>query len=176
VNVCPECSHERVWDVDGELLRQYSNAVRVFGSNIIADFMLKLAERLDGLYATPSHEQPRERGAYEPLTQHVIDGNQGWLRAALPAKYHDFYDKLVAMAGNSILYAEEIQRLRDGQRSSIAFTKEDAAKIVERKARALTEEYCHGDSGPGGYTWTNKEAEWQVILLEELAEEFRNGA
>jgi hypothetical protein len=60
--------------------------------------------------------------------------------------------------------------------SSIAFTKEDAAKIVERKARALTEEYCHGDGGPDGYTWTNKEAEWQVILLEELAEEFRNGA
>ena len=59
--------------------------------------------------------------------------------------------------------------------SSIAFTKEDAAKIVERKARALTDEYCHGDTGPGGYTWSNKEAEWQVILLEELAEEFRNG-
>ena len=65
---------------------------------------------------------------------------------------------------------------RATERSSIAFTKEDAAKIVERKARALTEEYCHGDGGPDGYTWTNKEAEWQVILLEELAEEFRNVA
>lgn len=52
--------------------------------------------------------------------------------------------------------------------------REDAAKIIERKARALTEEYCHGDAGPGGYVWTNKEAEWQVILLEELAEEIRN--
>lgn len=60
--------------------------------------------------------------------------------------------------------------------SETAFTKEDAAKIVERKARALQDEYCHGDTGPGGYTWSNKEAEWQCILLEELAEEFRNGA
>jgi hypothetical protein len=59
-------------------------------------------------------------------------------------------------------------------RTSI-LTREDAAKIVERKAKALTDEYCHGDTGPGGYTWSNKEAEWQVILLEELAEEFRNG-
>ena len=55
------------------------------------------------------------------------------------------------------------------------FSREDAAAIVERKARALTGEYCRGDTGPGGYVWTNKEAEWQVILLEELAEEIRRG-
>lgn len=58
--------------------------------------------------------------------------------------------------------------------SESGFTKEDAAKLVERKAKALTNEYCRGDSGPGGYVWINKEAEWQVILLEELAEEMRN--
>jgi len=52
--------------------------------------------------------------------------------------------------------------------------REQLAKIIERKAQALTEEYCRGDTGPGGYVWTNKEAEWQVILLEELAEEIRN--
>jgi hypothetical protein len=82
------------------------------------DILRRLAHNINVPDSEPrSHEQPRERG--EPLTQHVIDGNQGWLRATLPAKYHDFYDKLVAMAGNSILYAEEIQRLRDGPRSSI---------------------------------------------------------
>jgi hypothetical protein len=54
-------------------------------------------------------------------------------------------------------------------------TREDMAKLIERKAKALTEEYCHGDAGPGGYVWSNKGAEWQVLLLEELAEEIRNG-
>lgn len=62
----------------------------------------------------------------------------------------------------------------EAPKSATGFSREDAAKLVERKARALTDEYCHGDGGPDGYTWTNKEAEWQVILLEELAEEFRN--
>lgn len=50
---------------------------------------------------------------------------------------------------------------------------EELAKIIDRKGKSLTEEYCHGDAGPDGYTWTNKEAEWQVILLGELVEEFR---
>lgn len=65
------------------------------------------------------------------------------------------------------------ERLR-ARATAPAFTREDAAKIIERKAKALTDEYCRGDSGPGGYVWINKEAEWQVILLEELAEEIRN--
>lgn len=60
--------------------------------------------------------------------------------------------------------------------SATAFTREEAAKVVERKANGLRDEYCHGDSGPDGYTWTNKEAEWQVILLDELAEELRRGS
>lgn len=74
--------------------------------------------------------------------------------------------------------AETWDAIQDWKRAvgTASETKErtDAATIIERKARALTEEYCRGDSGPGGYVWTNKEAEWQVILLEELAEEIRN--
>ena len=50
---------------------------------------------------------------------------------------------------------------------------EECVKVIDRKGQALTNEYCHGDAGPDGYTWTNKEAEWQVILLGELADEFR---
>ena len=65
-----------------------------------------------------------------------------------------------------------IKRLAQSETRTVS--REDAATIIERKAKALTEEYCRGDTGPGGYVWTNKEAEWQVILLEELAEEMRN--
>lgn len=50
---------------------------------------------------------------------------------------------------------------------------EECAKLIDRKGQDLTNEYCHGDAGPDGYTWTNKEAEWQVILLDELLEEMR---
>ena len=59
--------------------------------------------------------------------------------------------------------------------ATATFTREDAAKIVERKAQALADEpnnaYVEGDTG--AMVWTNREAEWQAILLDELAEEFR---
>ena len=71
-----------------------------------------------------------------------------------------------------------LERVKEFLRASRSETqtRERAAAIIERKARALTDEFCHGDTGPGGYTWSNKEAEWQVILLEELAEEIRRGS
>lgn len=50
---------------------------------------------------------------------------------------------------------------------------DECIKLIDKKGQALTNEYCHGDAGPDGYTWTNKEAEWQVILLGELMDEFR---
>lgn len=62
---------------------------------------------------------------------------------------------------------------RTAARSARSMAIEDCAKIIDRKGQALTDEYCHGDAGPDGYTWTNKEAEWQVILLGELADEMR---
>ena len=57
-----------------------------------------------------------------------------------------------------------------GERDAII---EECVKVIDRKGQDLTNEYCHGDAGPDGYTWTNKEAEWQVILLGELIDEFR---
>lgn len=90
----------------------------------------------------------------------------------------EMHAKFMGALGASEAKNDEIAQLRHDLNTSRSatslFTREDAAKIVERKAKALTEEYCHGDSGPGGYVWSNKEAEWQVILLEELAEEFRD--
>lgn len=74
-------------------------------------------------------------------------------------------------------FAARLQQEREAaSRSEIPFTREDAAKIVERKAEALSADpengYVEGDTN--AFIWTNTEAEWQHILLEELAEEFRN--
>lgn len=51
----------------------------------------------------------------------------------------------------------------------------ELTKRVERKAQALADDpengYVEGDTN--AFIWTNSEAEWQNILLDELAEEFR---
>ena len=122
------------------------------------DYALRLKEKLE---APVSH--------VGDITLDEIARTEAWLLRFVKPQDRDVVARLCKAATAGVVKVECVP-------SSIAFTKEDAAKIVERKARALTEEYCHGDSGPGGYTWTDKEAEWQVILLEELAEEFRNGA
>ena len=77
----------------------------------------------------------------------------------------DDFAQLKALAIHAATSASE----NDARTAAI----EECVKVIDRKGQALTNEYCHGDAGPDGYTWTNKEAEWQVILLGELADEFR---
>lgn len=52
---------------------------------------------------------------------------------------------------------------------------EELTKRIQRKAQALADDpengYVEGDTN--AFIWTNSEAEWQSILLDELAEEFR---
>ena len=50
-----------------------------------------------------------------------------------------------------------------------------AAEIGERKSRSLSDDpdngYMEGDTG--AFIWTNKEAEWVAIVLDEFVEEIR---
>lgn len=85
------------------------------------------------------------------------------------------YESLKARMVGAETYICELERNAATRSTKLAFTHEDAAKIVERKSQALADDphngYVEGDTN--AFIWTNKEAEWQSILLDELAEEFR---
>lgn len=96
--------------------------------NCIED-MKKLAR--EALYGIPDKKMPQLRTTYEPLTEERIEEMRTeikgattslWIASTVRERWHGELDILCNMAGNALLYAEEIQRLRDTVPSAIGET------------------------------------------------------
>ena len=102
-----------------------------------AQLIQRLLAELDTLEATPS-SAVKARSTYEPLTEKQIDGYRTLCVADI--------GKLCDMAANSLLYAEEVQRLRDGPPSTAGITRAqfDAAFVTGIDRQSGTEPHTPG--------------------------------
>lgn len=87
--------------------------------------------------AAPSSTACKPRGTYEPLSEAQIEELRRQAKAALdpdhlPGRYDKRVDALCDMAINSLLYGQEIHRLRDTTSASRRDVLEEAAKVCEQ--------------------------------------------